>query len=167
MKDIQDEDAHELGDLTSQGAASQEQIFIFQGQKFKPSSARHWSNEHITGMPRLAKADRIVLVSKTQIRAKKVFSERLTSPLNNWWLDTQFGAFAKEKVYVVQLSTGQKTQNVDILGLPTIKIEQNVPKQVKPCAKDALGFASMLFDWNGLMFHHPFANPMRPAKCQG
>ena len=67
----------------------------------------------------------------------------------------------------IALSTGQKTQNVDILGLPTIKIEQNVPKQVKPCAKDALGFASMLFDWNGLMFHHPFANPMRPAKCQG
>ncbi|MDI6915532.1 MAG: site-specific DNA-methyltransferase [Desulfitobacteriaceae bacterium] len=105
LRDIQDEDEYELGDLTSQGASSQEQVFVFQGQRFKPSAARHWSIEHTIGMPRLAKADRIVRVSDTQIRAKKYYSERLVSPLNNRWLDTQFGAFAKDKVYVVQTST--------------------------------------------------------------
>ncbi|MDM8517412.1 DNA methyltransferase [Desulfobacterales bacterium HSG16] len=55
-------------------------------------------------MPRLAKAERIKRVSETQIRAVKYNSERSVTPINNRWLDTQFGAFAKEKVYVVQTS---------------------------------------------------------------
>ncbi|MBX3052191.1 MAG: hypothetical protein KF753_11985 [Caldilineaceae bacterium] len=104
-KENQDEDGFELGDLTSQGAASQEQVFVFQGQEFRPSAARHWSNEHTVGMYRIAKADRIVRVSETQIRVKKFYSERSVSNLNNRWLDTQFGAFAKDKIYVVQTST--------------------------------------------------------------
>jgi adenine-specific DNA-methyltransferase len=104
-RDFQNEDEYELGDLTSQGASSQEQIFVFQNQEFKPSSSRHWSNEHTIGMPRLSKADRIARVSKTQIRAKKPYADRSVSSLNSRWLDTQFGAFAKDKVYVVQTST--------------------------------------------------------------
>jgi len=105
FRDVKSDKKYELGDLTSQGAAQQEQIFVFQNQVFKPSAARHWSNEHTVGMKRLAKADRIVQVSETQIRVKKYFDERLVSPSNNRWLDTQFGAFAKEKVYVVQTGT--------------------------------------------------------------
>ena len=96
------ERSFELGDLTSQGAASQEQPFMFQNEVFSPSATRHWSNDHIIGMPRLAKAGRIVRVSRTQIRVKRYDSERTTTLLTNRWLDTQFGAFAKDKVYVVQ-----------------------------------------------------------------
>ncbi|ARV63386.1 site-specific DNA-methyltransferase (plasmid) [Nostocales cyanobacterium HT-58-2] len=98
-------DSFELGDLTSQGASNEEQPFEFQNSVFKPPLGRHWSNDYIVGMPRLAKAGRIVPVSKTQIRAKKYLWERPTIPLNNCWLDTQFGAFAKDKVYVVQTAT--------------------------------------------------------------
>jgi adenine-specific DNA-methyltransferase len=104
-KDVGDGDDFELGDLTSQGAASYPQPFEFQGRTFFPSAARHWSNEHTIGMPRLAKADRIVRVSESQIRAKKIIAERSISPINSRWLDTQMGAFANEKVYVVQTPT--------------------------------------------------------------
>ncbi len=102
---ITDDKEFELGDLTSQGASSKPQPFQFEGHIFNPSANRHWSNEHTIGMPRLAKAGRIKRVSKTQIRAVKYSNERAVSPLNNKWLDTQFGAFAKEKVYVVQTGT--------------------------------------------------------------
>ena len=97
-----DETEYELGDLTSQGAASEEQPFEYQCDVFYPSPGRHWSNDHLVGMPRIARAGRIVRVSNTQIRAKKVLSERSTSPRNSLWLDTQFGAFSKEKIYAVQ-----------------------------------------------------------------
>ena len=64
-------------------------------------------------------------------------------------------------------STGQKAQNVNKLRLTTIEVEQGLAKQVKPCAKDAFRFTPMLFDEDGLMFHHPFTDSMCPAKCQG
>jgi adenine-specific DNA-methyltransferase len=104
-KELAGGDDFELGDLTSQGAASSPQPFKFQDRTFFPSAARHWSNEHTIGMTRLAKADRIVRVSESQIRAKKIIAERSISPINSRWLDTQMGAFANEKVYVVQTPT--------------------------------------------------------------
>jgi len=102
VRNSDDGRGYELGDLTSQGAANEDQLFVYEGFIFRPSSARHWSNEHKIGMPRLAKAGRIVRVSRSQIRAKKFFDESSVTPINNRWLDTQFGAFSKEKVYVVQ-----------------------------------------------------------------
>jgi len=95
----------ELGDLTSQGAASGSQPFEFRGQVFHPSAARHWSNDHVFGMPRLDKAGRITQVSSTQIRAIKYLSDNPVIALGNRWIDTQLGAFSKEKVYVVQTSS--------------------------------------------------------------
>ena len=104
-KEVEGGDEFELSDLTSQGAANSPQPFQFQDRTFFPSAARHWSNEHTVGMPRLAKAERIVRVSEAQIRAKKIIAERSISPINSRWLDTQMGAFANEKVYVVQTPT--------------------------------------------------------------
>ncbi len=101
---ISDEDEVELGDLTSQGASSAPQPFKFQGKLFHPSAQRHWSNEYPNGMNRLASSERIKQVSETQIRAIKENST-LTSKYTkrtNRWDDTQFGAYSKEKVYVVQ-----------------------------------------------------------------
>lgn len=101
---ISNDDEIELGDLTSQGASSSSQPFEFQGRVFYPSSQRHWSNEYPIGMNRLAASERIKQVSETQIRAIKENST-LTSKYtkrNNRWDDTQFGAFSKEKIYVVQ-----------------------------------------------------------------
>ena len=99
------DDSFQLRDLTSQDAASKPQPFVFQNEVFYPSAARHWSNDHVDGMPRLDRAGRIVKVSSTQIRAKIYDTERVTTPVTNRWLDTQFGAFAKDKVYVVQTAT--------------------------------------------------------------
>ncbi len=104
-KEITDNAQYELGDLTSQGASSSPQPFEFEGSTFFPSPSRHWSNEHTLGMYRLAKAGRIARLSKTQIRAKKFLFENSVSPINSRWLDTQMGAFASEKVYVVQTSS--------------------------------------------------------------
>jgi adenine-specific DNA-methyltransferase len=101
-KEIEQDQEYELGDLTSQGESSSPQPFEFRQQIFYPSAARHWSNDHIKGMPRIGKAGRILQVSATQIRAIKQLSENSTTPRNGLWLDTQFGAFSKEKVYVVQ-----------------------------------------------------------------
>ncbi len=97
-----EENEFELGDLTSQGEASLEQPFGFHNSTFYPAKGRHWSNDHLVGMSRIAKAGRIIQVSTTQIRAKKVLGEHSTSPRNSFWLDTQFGAFSKEKIYAVQ-----------------------------------------------------------------
>ena len=91
----------ELVDLTSQGAASEDQSFSFEGRVYRPSASRHWSNPG-RGMSRLRMADRIVRVSPTQIRAKRLVEEHLATPRTNRWEDTQFGAFSGEKVYVVQ-----------------------------------------------------------------
>ena len=93
--------AAELVDLTSQGAASEDQSFSFEGRVYRPSASRHWSNPG-RGMSRLRMADRIVRVSPTQIRAKRLVEEHLATPITNRWEDTQFGAFSGEKVYVVQ-----------------------------------------------------------------
>jgi adenine-specific DNA-methyltransferase len=101
-KVIDSDQEYELGDLTSQGEPSSPQPFEFRNQTFYPSAARHWSNDHIRGMPRIGKSGRILQVSATQIRAIKQVSENSTTPRSGLWLDTQFGAFSKEKVYVVQ-----------------------------------------------------------------
>ncbi len=105
QSEIEHAGTFETRDLTSQGAASQKQPFFFQNEVFFPAVARHWSNDHITGMPRLAKSGRIVKVSKTQIRAKIYKNEQTATLLTNRWLDTQFGAFARDKIYVVQTAT--------------------------------------------------------------
>ncbi len=102
---VESDDSYQLRDLTSQGAASKPQPFVFQNEIFHPSAARHWSNDHLNGMPRLVRAGRIVKVSDTQIRAKIFDKERVATPLTNRWLDTQFGAFARDKIYVVQTAT--------------------------------------------------------------
>ena len=91
----------DLVDLTSQGAASEDQSFSFEGRVYRPSATRHWSNPG-RGMNRLKMAERIVRVSPTQIRARRFLKEHLATPITNRWEDTQFGAFSREKVYVIQ-----------------------------------------------------------------
>lgn len=79
-KETDSEQEYELGDLTSQGEPSSPQPFEYRNQTFFPSAARHWSNDHIRGMPRIGKAGRISQVSPTQIRAIKKNSENSTTP---------------------------------------------------------------------------------------
>jgi adenine-specific DNA-methyltransferase len=93
---------YELGDLTSQHPSETRSIPLsFRGESFKPSSARQWAFDP-QNIVRLERADRVVRYSARQIRWKKYSSERARGKHNNIWSDTQFGAFASDKIYVVQ-----------------------------------------------------------------
>jgi len=93
---------YELGDLTSQHPSeTRSGSLTFRGESFKPSSARQWAFDP-QNIVRLERADRVVRYSARQIRWKKYSSERARGKHNNIWSDTQFGAFASDKIYVVQ-----------------------------------------------------------------
>ena len=93
---------YELGDLTSQHPSDTRSVPLnFRGEIFRPSSARQWAFDP-QNIVRLERADRVVRYSARQIRWKKYITERARGKHNNIWSDTQFGAFASDKIYVVQ-----------------------------------------------------------------
>ena len=93
---------YELGDLTSQHPSETRSVELsFRGESFWPSANRQWAFDP-ERINRLEAADRVVRFSSRQIRWKKYEFERARGKLNNIWPDTQFGAFASDKIYVVQ-----------------------------------------------------------------
>ena len=93
---------YELGDLTSQHPSETRSVTIrFRNETFTPSASRQWAFDP-EQINRLDAADRVVRFSPRQIRWKKYEFERPRGKLNNVWSDTQFGAFASDKIYVVQ-----------------------------------------------------------------
>ena len=93
---------YELGDMTSQHPSDTRSVDIyFRGEWFRPSATRQWSFDPIL-IDRLGAADRVVRYSARQIRWKKYEFERARGKINNVWPDTQFGAFASDKIYAVQ-----------------------------------------------------------------
>ena len=74
---------------------------MFRGREFRPSEGRQWSFDP-AHFWKVAAAGRVVQVSERQIRWKKYKDERARARLSNRWDDTQFGAFAADKVYAVQ-----------------------------------------------------------------
>lgn len=93
---------YELGDMTSQHYSEKRSIpIIFRNEEFIPSNARQWAFDP-SSIGRLQKADRVVRFSSKQIRWKKYEFERARGKQNNIWVDTQFGAFASDKIYIVQ-----------------------------------------------------------------
>ena len=94
-----------LGDLSSQHISETRSApFEFEGKKYLPPKGRQWST-HKEGMEHLARIGRIYPYSDTQIRLKKYFDDYPVSKFHNIWHDTQMGAYASEKVYVVQTQT--------------------------------------------------------------
>lgn len=75
------------------------------GREYKPPKGRQWAFDPVGGYMRLLQRSRIYEYSVTQLRIKKYFNDYPISKLNNVWLDTQMGAFASEKQYVVQTKT--------------------------------------------------------------
>lgn len=93
---------YELGDMTSQHPSETRSVpLVFRGESFTPSAVRQWAFDPAK-LPRLERAGRVVRFSANQIRWKKYEFERARGKHNNMWSDTQFGAFASDKVYVVQ-----------------------------------------------------------------
>jgi adenine-specific DNA-methyltransferase len=99
-------DPFELADLSSQHESiTRSNPFIFRGKIFVPPSGRQWSVNPEFGLKRLSFASRIFEYSDRQIRYIKFSTDYPVTKLNNIWLDTQFGAFQAQKVYVVQTNT--------------------------------------------------------------
>jgi len=45
-----------------------------------------------------------------------------------------------------------------------VQIQENLPENIKASAKNTSGFASMLFNFEGLMFHTPLPKAMCPTE---
>jgi adenine-specific DNA-methyltransferase len=90
--------------LLSQGAASTDQPFEYEGKTYRSASNSHWKANWPDGMRRLAIAGRIH-VARGSIRYVRYATDFGFKPLTNMWTDTGTGNFTDEKVYVVQTNT--------------------------------------------------------------
>ncbi len=93
-----------LGDLTGQGAATQDCPFTFKGETYRPNSNSHWKANYPEGLEKLRLAKRIELVGNT-LRYVRYLNDNLVNPVNNAWMDTGVAGFASDKKYVVETNT--------------------------------------------------------------
>lgn len=89
-----------IGDLTSQGGASKEELFLFENETFSPPKNRHWT-PGVEKMQNLAKHNRIVKTGKS-IAYKRFYMDFPVNQLTDIWTDT--GTGGDYKLYVVQTS---------------------------------------------------------------
>ncbi|MFC1874286.1 site-specific DNA-methyltransferase [Chloroflexota bacterium] len=89
-----------VGDLTSQGASSNQQPFKFEGQIYHPGPNLHWKAKWPEGMNRLAIARRIIKRERGGLAYVRFIDDFPATPLNNIWTDTS-SSFS-ERFYVVQ-----------------------------------------------------------------
>jgi adenine-specific DNA-methyltransferase len=92
---------YRLGDLQSQGSASEDTPFEFQGSIFRPKPTSHWTANYPDGMQKLRAAQRIELSGNTLNFVRFVHNYPVM-PINNSWMDTGFAGFATDKRYVVE-----------------------------------------------------------------
>ncbi len=92
---------YRLGDLQSQGAASDDTPFEFEGRVFRPKPTSHWKASYPEGMERLRNANRIELSGST-LNFIRFIDDYPVMPMNNSWMDTGFAGFATDKRYVVE-----------------------------------------------------------------
>ncbi|RJP82589.1 MAG: site-specific DNA-methyltransferase [Desulfobacteraceae bacterium] len=90
-----------LDNLQSQGAASEETPFQFEGKIYKPKSNSHWKARYPQGMERLKAAKRIEISGAT-LRFVRFLNDYPVKPMTNSWMDTSFAGFATDKKYVVE-----------------------------------------------------------------
>jgi len=95
-----DSKAFSKGDLQSQGPASEEQPFEYNGKIYKPNKNSHWKPHYPEGLQRLADKGRIVVTGNT-IRYKRYFDDTPIYPINNFWTEQ---LSEQNKAYVVQTS---------------------------------------------------------------
>jgi adenine-specific DNA-methyltransferase len=92
---------YRLGDLQSQGSASEDTPFEFQGSIFRPKPTSHWKANYPDGMQKLRAAQRIELSGNT-LNFVRFVDDYPVMPINNSWMDTGFAGFATDKRYVVE-----------------------------------------------------------------
>ncbi|PSR24872.1 MAG: site-specific DNA-methyltransferase [Sulfobacillus thermosulfidooxidans] len=92
---------YRLGDLQSQGEASQDTPFIFEGCVYRPNYGSHWKPTYPKGLTRLHNARRIDIAG-TKLGYVRFASDFPVIPIKNVWLDTGFAGFATDKRYIVE-----------------------------------------------------------------
>ncbi|MFH1963351.1 MAG: site-specific DNA-methyltransferase [bacterium] len=95
---------YRIGDLQSQGAASNDTAFEFEGETFRPKPSSHWKANYPDGMERLRKANRIEFAGNN-LNYVRFIDDYPVMPVNNSWMDTGFAGFATDKRYVVETNT--------------------------------------------------------------
>ena len=90
--------------ILSQGASSQEQVFIWQGKTYRPNSNSHWKAQYPDGMNCLGKAGRIHTAANS-IQYVRMADDFGLKARNNVWIDTLTGQYTDDKLYVVQTGT--------------------------------------------------------------
>lgn len=92
------------GDLSSQGKATNDQPFEFEGKIYVPSKGRHWTANYPVGMNRLKELKRL-FPTPNSLQYIRYFDDFPFIEVNNLWRDTGTGSFLENKVYVVQTAT--------------------------------------------------------------
>jgi adenine-specific DNA-methyltransferase len=90
--------------MVSQGSASGDQTFHFQGSSYRPGINSHWKANYPEGISRLGKASRLQ-TAKDSLRFIRLATDFPLRSRNNLWVDTLTGQFTEEKSYVVQTNT--------------------------------------------------------------
>ena len=93
------------GDLTSARPAGDGDVveYLFRGRTYRPGKGTFKTN--LTGLNRLAQADRIWATSAGTVRYTRFYDDFSAIPIANSWMDSGTGSFTESKVYVVQTNT--------------------------------------------------------------
>ncbi len=92
------------GDMSSQGASEAGTYpFYYQGKKYKLPANTHWKASR-KGIPRLAKAARLIGIGK-RLRYRRYADDYPVVTISNSWEDTIISGYSDPKVYVVQTGT--------------------------------------------------------------
>ena len=89
--------------ICSQGSASTEQPFVYEGKTYYPAKGNHWKATYPQGMERLKELRRIGQAEKS-IQYVRYYDDFPYTEIANLWQDTGTGSFLEEKLYVVQSS---------------------------------------------------------------
>jgi adenine-specific DNA-methyltransferase len=90
-----------LDNLQSQGNASEDTPFEFEGKIYRPNKGSHWKASYPEGMNKLRASGRIEKVANS-LNYVRFLNDNLVNPLTNSWMDTSFAGFAVDKKYVVE-----------------------------------------------------------------
>ncbi|WP_292384457.1 site-specific DNA-methyltransferase [Methanoculleus sp. UBA430] len=97
---------YRLDNIQSQGAASEDTPFEFEGSVYRPKQGSHWKATFPEGMERLRKSRRIQ-ASKSTLNYIRFFDDFVLTPINNLWYDIGGSVQSRSdpKRYVVQTGT--------------------------------------------------------------
>jgi adenine-specific DNA-methyltransferase len=105
------------GDLTSQGAASEPQLYEHEGRTYSPPANAHWKASYPAGMDRLRLAGRI-MARPHSLRYKRFVNDFGLRALTNLWTDTTTGTQTGDKLYVVQTAVRVVERCILLTTLP-------------------------------------------------